>query len=375
MEKHPYAISQGKDGKWRTYIPDANNKGERRMIKRASEPAIFEVLIRYYLEQEKKESEEKYRFQVFFDKWKEKQISYGVSNNTVYRYEADYKRFFKDTDFENLDIREIDEEDITAFIIQSVKKYNLKEKACKNLMGYIRGVFRHARVKKVIKENPWDYVDMKTFRQHYNCEQERSEDRTISDTDMDLLLKEIERTRFERPEYIPNYAVLLAAYTGMRIGELSGLMWEDVSEKDGVMTICHSEKYDYKENRYYVGKTKTGKERQFPLSEKIIELFREVKKVEMQYGYLGEYVFQDTLGRVHTRAIDHCLRRRCISAKIPVKSVHDIRRTFNSKLKEAGVSSAIASSLLGHSAEVNNSSYTYDISEMDYKRDVIAHII
>lgn len=375
LEKHPYAISKGKDGKWRTYIPDANNKGKRRMIKRSSKDAIFEVLIRYYLEEEKKESDKQYRFQVFFEMWRERQISYEVSNNTIYRYDADYNRFFKNTDFENMDIREINEEDITAFIIKNIKKYNLKEKTGKMLIGYIKGIFKHARVKKVISENPCDYVDMRMFTRYYNNKNEKASDRIMNDNDMALLLKEIDKTKKKRPEYIPNYAVLLSIYTGMRIGELAGLKWEDVREKDGVIVICHSEKYDHTINKYYVGNTKTGRERQFPLSPKLIDLFHEVKKVEMQYGYLGEYVFQDAQGRIHTRAIDHCLRRRCASAGIPVKSIHDLRRTFNSKLRCAGVSVSIASSLLGHSEEVNISRYTYDISDMDYKRDVVAHII
>ena len=43
LEQHPYKISQGKDGKWRTYLPD-KAKG-RIQIKRTSCKAIEDVVI------------------------------------------------------------------------------------------------------------------------------------------------------------------------------------------------------------------------------------------------------------------------------------------------------------------------------------------
>ena len=38
------------------------------------------------------------------------------------------------------------------------------------------------------------------------------------------------KKRKERPDEILPYAVELALYTGMRVGELSGLMWNDIDE-------------------------------------------------------------------------------------------------------------------------------------------------
>ena len=78
------------------------------------------------------------------------------------------------------------------------------------------------------------------------------------------------------------YAVELAFYTGMRIGELTGLKWSNIREDLGCILIQYSEKLDRKEKRYYIAKTKTGKERLFPLTDDIKRILNEVKKQELK---------------------------------------------------------------------------------------------
>ena len=372
LEQHPYKIWEGKDGKWRTYIIDEN--GNRTMKKRSTKDGIENTVIDYYKSIEDKIKTD-YSFRSYWEKFKEKQISYGVSNNTLTKYNSDYRRFFCGTEFEKKDIRFINEEEITAFMIQSIKMLNLKERAGKALLGYINGVFKHARICRVIKENPCEYVEHKYFFKLYDRSKKTTEERTVCQTDFELLLNQIHISQNQKPSYIPNYAVELAAYTGMRIGEIVALKWEDIREDIGVICIRRSEKFDRITREYYIDDTKTDKERQFPISEKIQFLLHKIKKIEIQYGFLGEFVFQNENGKLHASSVAHCVRYKCIQAGIHEKSIHALRRTLNSKLRCAGVSSVIASSMLGHTEEVNEENYTYDISGMDYKREVISKII
>ncbi len=372
LEKHPYKIWEGKDGKWRTYILDEN--GKRILKKLSTKKAVQNIIVSYYENIEKAKTED-YSFHSYFQKWKEKQVSYGVSNNTLTKYDSDYKRYFENSKFEKLDIRKINEEDITAFVIQQIKKLNLKEKAGKSLMGYINGVFKHARIKRIISENPCEYVETRNFSKFFNRDKKNPEERTINTNDLNLLLKQLYISQAQKPHYIPNYAVELAIYTGMRIGEITALRWENIREDLGVIVICCSEKHDRITKEYIVDSTKTRKERQFPITQKISSLLYKVKKIEMQYGFLGEYIFQNENGKLHSSSIAHCIRYRCIQAGIPEKSIQSLRRTLNSKLRCAGVSSIVAASMLGHTEEVNALNYSYDISEMDYKREILSEII
>ena len=284
LAMHPYKITQGKDGYWRTYIIDDE---KRKLIKKKNKNDIEDTIVEYYKLQEETS------FMCWFDSWKQKQIRYEVADNTVARYERDYRRFFAGTDFEKSDIRKLTEEDITAFMIHTIKKLDLKEKAGNALWGYISGVFKHARICRFIQENPCEYVEKKAYSRFYNRNHKSSEQRTINDNDLKLLLAELHRSQEAKPQYIPSYAVELAIYTGMRIGELSGLRWENVYRDKGYILINSSEKYNEKTKCWYMAETKTGKERRFPISDEIRLLLDRVKKAEMKYGYVGEFVFQN----------------------------------------------------------------------------------
>ena len=50
------------------------------------------------------------------------------------------------------------------------------------------------------------------------------------------------------------------------------------------------------------------------------------------------------------------------------KSIHAIRRTFNSYLRLDGVSAVEAGNLIGNTPKVNDIHYTYDIQENDRKK-------
>ncbi len=373
LEKHPYSVWKGKDSKWYTYLPD-EEKG-RRLCKRTTEKDINDLIIQYYEDNDKHKQQMEYRFDSCWNAWKGKQISYGVSSNTVSKYNFDYKRYFEGTDFEKLDIRKITEEDITVFIISKIRELNLKEKAGKALWGYISGVFKSARINKKIFENPCSYVETKRFSKFYNREQNPLENRILSNREIKLLEDKLQKDHEEKPCYIQSYAVELAMYTGMRVGELAALRWSNISLNEDIIIISESEKFDRINKEYVISGTKTGKTRIFPMTDKIKSFFKNLKKIEMRQGILGEFVFSDDNGRITARSISECMRRKCSQVGIDQRGIHALRRTLNSKMRCDGVSATVAASLLGHTEKVNQENYTYDITGMDYKRKIVQKVI
>lgn len=380
LKQHPYKIWEGKDGKWYTYLPD-ENKG-RLLKKRTTKDSIIDLVIQFYSKeskaQKKAEKEQEIlenRFDTNFQAWKEKQVLYGISPNTIIKYNADYKRFFEGTDFEKMDIRNVTEEDITIFIISKIKELRLKEKAGKALWGYITGVFYSAKVNKKISDNPCQYVDIKAFYKFYDKSTKPIENRILTNEEIKVLLKQLMDDHVRKPDYMPSYAVELSIYTGMRVGELAGLKWEDVLLDKRIIVICKSEKYDRIKKVHYISETKTYKSRYFPISDEILFLFNKVRKIQETFGCFNGFVFStDTQGCIHARTISDCMRNKCIQIGIVPKSIHAMRRTFNSQMRCDGVSSTVAASLLGHTEEVNQLNYTYDITGMDYKRQIVERI-
>ena len=175
---------------------------------------------------------------------------------------------------------------------------------------------------------------------------------------------------------MPNYAVEFASLTGMRVGEIVALKWEDIHTegKLSYFVINKSEKYNRKTKEYFIDKTKNKKIRKFPIDDKIKRFLFEVKKVQFKYGFYGEWVFANEEGRRHAPVVSSCIKNKCRQLNITEKGIHAFRKTLNSELRCSGVSEVVASALLGHSPQVNREYYTFDTSSMQDKTEIIARI-
>lgn len=365
LDTHRYKISEGKDGKWRTYIPD--EKSGRKMIKRNTKKEVEDVVVNFY-----KASEEPPKtFDDAYLHWRSIQDTL-VSPNSAIKYNTDYKRYFNQTEFSKKNIEKITEEDIKVFIVKTVKDKMLCKKACKTLFGYIRNTINSARINKLIYENPMEFLESKQFYKYCIDKPKTQENRVVSDSDMKLLYQRFLDDYKKHPQYIPTYAVHLATLTGMRVGEIAALSWDCIMES--YIIINKSEKYNRQTKKYYIDKTKNGKTRIFPLTDEIKTLIDMVKKVEMKNGYICEWVFANENGRVHAPTISSCSKNKCRQVGIDEKGIHAFRRTINSKLRCEGVSATIAASLLGHTEEVNEQYYTFDVSSIKEKAQIITNV-
>lgn len=367
LEKHSYKIWEGKDGKWRTYLPDERNG--RKMVKRSSKKEIEEVVIKFY--KQKQEQEKPKTFSDAYKHWRIVQDTL-ISANSIEKYNTDYKRYFENTDFLNKHIEKITEEDIKVFIVSTVKSKKLCKKACKTLFGYIKNTINSARINKMIFDNPIEFLEAKHFYKYCTESSKTQEKKLVSDEDMVRLYQQFYKDYQEQPEYIPTYAVHLATLTGMRVGEIAALSWKCIM--NSYIVINKSEKYNRQTKEYYIDTTKNGKDRVFPLTDEIRALLDMVKKIEMKNGYICEWVFANENGRIHAPVISSCSKNKCRQVGIDEKGIHAFRRTINSKLRCDGVSATIAASLLGHTEEVNGRYYTYDVSSIKEKAQIISNV-
>ena len=357
--------------RWITYI---YKDGKRHQIKRKTKEEIEDYLVKYYTEEYAGKSEVVTPFKTIFEQWmKFKKLL--VSDNTIYRYNTDYIRFFKGTEFENYAIEDINEETVLIFLSQRVRELDLSKRAVKALCGYINECLESARINRYIEYNPYSYIKPKLKLIYKLCKEnvyKSAEDRTLSVEEMHILLKKFQEDYKNKPEYITPYAVEFAMLTGCRVGEIAALRWNDI---DGdIITIRSSEKAHRvvgQSTTYTIESTKTGKERKIPLTTAMRDLLERVLTAENNISCAGEFVFSDKNGRIKSGRISDCIRKKCKQAGISQKSIHACRRTVNSTLKSMGANTMMASSLLGHTCEVNDKCYTYDVSALDVKRQLL----
>lgn len=367
------SVSKGKVYKfYYTYLPDDSNPGRKKLIKKSKREKLEDTIISYY---SKVNEEHIVTFKDVFDAWmKFKQKI--VSDGTIYRYRKDYKRFFKDNVFENMPVTAINEEIILAFIADCVKRLELTQKAMKTLGGYINEVMESAVSNRHISSNPYILVKPKLRLIAKQCvlsKPKTNRSRVLNTFEIKVLVDQLYIEYENKPEYISPYAIELALLTGLRIGELSALRWNDITD---VITVRSSEKAHRPEHGsmyYTVEGTKTGKERHIPITDAMADLFKRIAIAEKNAGNNKdtEFVFINKDGQIKSINIDRCLERKCKQAGIERKTIHDIRRTVNSTLRCIGVTAPMAASIMGHTAEINENYYTYDTSEVAKKKSLL----
>lgn len=172
--------------------------------------------------------------------------------------------------------------------------------------------------------------------------------------------------------------MLFAIETGVRVGELCALKWEDIKEYS---IHIHSQQLSRKgtggKEYYLVPYTKNEKGisedgREFPLTKNIKALLDEIKSKQDKLSIHSEYIFCHENGEwIKTDAYITFLRRLCQSKHFHVTNNHALRMSLNSNvLIPKGVSVADRAAMLGHSIETNLRHYSF--AQKDYLDNVRA---
>jgi integrase len=170
--------------------------------------------------------------------------------------------------------------------------------------------------------------------------------------------------------YGPIYA--LAATTGLRLGEILGLAWADVS--DGRLTVRRSLALAHG-NGWELAEPKSARSRRtIPLPARA-QLALEVQRTRQRFARnaAGD-AWQDRAGLVFTDAVGRPLRPEAVSrafgkardaAGVPRIRFHDLRHSAATTLLAAGVPLAVISEWLGHSGiAITASSYAAVVPEL-----------
>ena len=165
------------------------------------------------------------------------------------------------------------------------------------------------------------------------------------------------------------FGILLALYTGLRIGELLALTWEDVDLQKGTMSITKS-CYDKWENNHYIKAVDTTKtkssERTIPLPRQIIVHMKALKKqTNSRYVVVGKTEWGAQV-RSYQRAFERLLKR----LDIKHRGFHALRHTFATRALEVGVDVKTLSEILGHQdPSITLRRYTHSL--MDHKTEMM----
>ena len=162
-------------------------------------------------------------------------------------------------------------------------------------------------------------------------------------------------------------AMLLCLYTGMRLGEVCALRWEDVDLAGRIITVSRTVQRLYMEGfqtKTVLWESEPKSEhsrREIPLSDAVLELL-----VRLRGPDEGTYIFGGEKP-VEPRTMQNHFKKILRETGLEERSFHTLRHTFATNCIEGGTDVKSLSELLGHS-DVQITLNRYVHPSMDSKR-------
>lgn len=163
--------------------------------------------------------------------------------------------------------------------------------------------------------------------------------------------------------------IVLCLYTGLRIGELLALTWEDVDMKSGLIAVnkaCH-DKIEKNGTARIVELPKTpSSKRIIPVPKQLLPVLRQLKKTGKCETVISSPEGKPIAIRSYQRSFSLFLKKLGIAHK----GFHSLRHTFATRALECGMDVKTLSEILGHkNAAITLNRYVHSLTE--HKRNMM----
>lgn len=269
--------------------------------------------------------------------------------------------FFKDTLLEDITINKY------KTFIQHIYNLNLADGTKTEILNKSNAALKDAYYCKEIKENIVDFAFVNNNKKKKKVQEFMlDETKVYNQEEIKLILKKAE----PRPSLF--LALNTYIYTGVRFGEMAGLLWDDVDFKNKTIKIQHN--LQYISGKFVMGPTKNYMIRTISIPDVLIDLYKKESVRQKELKLLGlipkdfNYVHlnahhnrwnSSTFCAAYKRLIDDIGNLRYISA-------HNFRHAHATLLLTSGVDLNTVSKRLGHK-NINTTSkyYTHILKKAD----------
>ena len=297
------------------------------------------------------------------------QLKRGLKENTFSNYKYMYKMFVE-PDFGKNRITDLKRSDVRGFYNFLAEEKHVQINTIDSIHTVLHQVLEIAVEDDYLRYNPSDNA-LKELKKAVNFEVEKRRALTVSEQE---IFEAFLRKKGQYHRWYPVFTVML--WTGMRVGEITGLRWCDIDLEEGSINVNHTLVYFDKraEERctFAINTTKTkAGERSIPMLPKVKEAFLMEKEYQRECGVKSEsvvdgyrdFIFVNRFGNVqHQGTLNKALRRIIRDCNfeildknkqndviiLPKFSNHSLRHTFTTRMCEAGVNIKAMQEILGH---------------------------
>lgn len=372
MPRRGENIYKRKDGRW---------EGRYKVMQGCGKKAVYHSVYAHSYNEVKKKLEKKkaentypqpfYSDSISFKELSEqwlKSVQVSAKESTVVKYRNLLDKHILDY-FGKIIVSDITTEDIDAFIQEKLLygrldgKGGLSAKSVADITCIIKGILCYGkklgiliRCQNITIPNKKDYTRLPVYK-------------TTSRQNLEEILIQNASLR--------DLGILICMYTGLRIGEICALQWENINLSDG--TICVHQTLQRVQNLSANPLTRTkiivtepkspSSVREIPIPKFLVNLLAEKQTIDPKSYFLSgksnEYI--------EPRNFQYYYKKVLERNNIPYMNFHSLRHTFATRCIESGIDAKIVSDLLGHS-KVNITLDRYVHVTMDMKKNSIQKI-
>lgn len=375
---HPYKIYfSERDGRWHTQVQDITQPRGYRQIARKKECDIQKYLLQFYNVKKSYTLENLYQEFMEYKKATQKQ-------GTINMYVKAYQKYYENDSIATMDLSKIDAVTLKIWLCNNINMHKLNYKSYNQMTVVLNQLYKYAMEKGYLDRNPFDAINTKSLGL-YNMRKKKSQQKAYTKNEASDISK-IAFEDFQQNPHSTALAVLLAFQTGMRVGEIVVLKWSDLDLNSKTITVSRMETYyqEISEDNKSLGKciyeviegnTKgIFGERIVDLTEDAIYILELLKDYYQSQHINTEWLFVNKSGkRIHNRAMQSHLKKYCKLANMPMfKSMHKIRSTYISLLRDAGMSFEKIAEEVGHkSVTTTMQNYSFDVNSDEENRRIL----
>ena len=302
-----------------------------------------------------------------YAKWKK--LKKGLKENTFSSYKYSYEQFVQ-PEFGKIKLNDLKRTDVRAFYNYLADERHIKVNSIDCIHTVLHQVLGMAVEDDIIRYNPADNA-LKELKRAHNSGEDKRRALTLEEQ---RIFEDFLASTPRYAHWQPIFTVML--WTGMRVGELTGLRWEDIDLENGTISVNHTLVYFSRGKQdgctfaVNTPKTEAGK-RTIPMLPKVREAFLKEKAYQEEVGIsckaevdgFSDFIFVNRFGNVQNQSTLNKALKRIIrdcnyelldksSGKeittLPNFSNHSLRHTFTTRMCEAGVNIKAMQDILGH---------------------------